>query len=106
MPASIAFLTGVVNEVASITVVAMPLALAAIALSRYCTIWVTDDVVDPPHFGVGRPSTLAASAIPFWVGTKNRLVVTWLTNQNCQAAVAGKFPATAFTADVDGAPPS
>jgi hypothetical protein len=48
---------------------------------------------------------LAASAIPFWVGTKNRFVVTWLTNQNCQAGVAGKFPTTAFAAaDDDDAP--
>ena len=34
MPAFIAFMTGEVNEVAVITVVAMPLALAAIALFR------------------------------------------------------------------------
>ena len=57
------------------------------------------ELIDPPHFGVGRPSSLAASLIPFWVGTKNGFVVTWLTNQNCQAGVAGKFPATAFADD-------
>ena len=27
--------------------------------------------------------------------------MTWLTNQNCQAGVAGKFPATAFAAADD-----
>ena len=61
---------------------------------------MADAVVDPPHFGPGKPSSLAASAIPLWVCTKNRFVVTWLTNQNCQAGVAGKFPATALAVDV------
>ena len=27
--------------------------------------------------------------MPYWVGTKKRLVVTWLTNQNCHAGVFG-----------------
>ena len=55
---------------------------------------MADEVVDPPHFGAGRPSSAAASFMPFWVGTKNRFVVTWLTNQNCHAGVFGKFPTT------------
>jgi hypothetical protein len=33
------------------------------------------------------------------VGTKNRFVVTWLTNQNCQAGVFGKFPMAPEAAD-------
>jgi hypothetical protein len=33
------------------------------------------------------------------VGTKNRFVVTWLTNQNCHAGTLGKFPAAAFAAE-------
>ena len=37
--------------------------------------------------------------MPFWVGTKNRFVVTWLTNQNCQAGVFGKFPTVAAADD-------
>src|ERR1700760_4671270 len=58
---------------------------------------------EPPHFGFGRPSSAAASANPNWVGTKNRFVVTWLTNQNCHGGVFGKFPAAAagFDDDVD-----
>ena len=44
---------------------------------------------------------MAASASPYWVGTKNRFVVTWLTNQNCQAGVEGKFPTTALVAVAD-----
>src|SRR5215471_1237760 len=96
MPASIAFLTGVVNDVALITVVAMPLALAEIAVLKYVTISVASEFVDPPNFGAGRSSSAAASFMPFWVGTKNRFVVTWLTNQNSHAGVFGKFPAVAF----------
>jgi hypothetical protein len=38
---------------------------------------------------------------PNWVGTKNRFVVTWLTNQNCQAGVFGKVPTAAAAAAVD-----
>src|SRR5262249_54978571 len=49
---------------------------------------------DPPHLGVGMLSRAAASFVPEIVGTKNRFVVTWLTNQNCHAGVLGKFPAT------------
>ena len=37
--------------------------------------------------------------MPFWVGTKNRFVVTWLTNQNCHAGVVGKLPTTAAADD-------
>src|SRR5487761_1470077 len=54
------------------------------------------EVSDPPHFGVGMPSSAAASCSPYWVGVKNGLVVTWLTNQNCHAGVLGKLPAALF----------
>src|ERR1700729_123569 len=47
---------------------------------------------EPPHFGWGSPSSAAASFFPKIVGTKNGLVVTWLTNQNSHAGVFGKFP--------------
>src|ERR1039457_4499683 len=53
------------------------------------------EVSEPPHFGVGRPRSAAASARPYWVGVKNGFVVTWLTNQNCHFGVVGKLP-TAF----------
>src|SRR5215471_18070207 len=58
---------------------------------------------EPPHFGVGRPRSAAASLVPEIVGTKNGLVITWLTNQNCHAGVFGKLPAAdAADADADG----
>src|SRR5215469_9918233 len=53
---------------------------------------------EPPHFGVGRPRSAAASLVPEIVGTKNRLVVTWLTNQNCHAGDFGKFPTVVLAA--------
>jgi hypothetical protein len=57
------------------TVVAMPAALAATASLRKLVISDTLDVeAEPPHFGVGRPSSAAASWKPYWVGTKNTLV--------------------------------
>ena len=34
---------------------------------------------EPPQTGAGSPSSAAASAIAYWVGVKNALVVTWLT---------------------------
>ena len=75
MPASMALFTGAVNAVASITVVAMPLAFAAMAELRKLTISEVLDVdAEPPHFGTGRPSSAAASWKPYCVGTKNGLL--------------------------------
>ena len=48
------------------------------------------EAADPPQFGVGRPSSAAASAYPYFVGVKNAFVSAWLTNQNFQAGVFGK----------------
>src|ERR1700733_3324965 len=105
MPALIALATGAwkVVEVGSLlmTHVAIPLAFAVTALLMAFTMSASAESVDPVHLGFGSPSSAAASAKPNWVGTKNRLVVTWLTNQNCHAGVAGKLPATADAADVD-----
>jgi len=56
------------------------------------------ELLDPPHFGVGRPRSDAASAMPYCVGVKNELVVTWLTNQNCHLGVVGKLPAASAVA--------
>src|SRR5262252_1449369 len=53
----------------------------------------------PPQFGVGRPSSAAASAYPYLVGVKNWFVSAWFTNQNFKAGVFGKFPATAAAPD-------
>ena len=57
------------------TVVAIPFAFAEIAVCRKLTICETLEVdAEPPHLGVGMPSSAAASAKPYWVGTKNVLV--------------------------------
>src|SRR5580700_153669 len=98
MPAFIASDTGPVNEVPLMTVVAMPAAFAEIAVSMALTICPAAESVDPPQCGTGRPSSAAASASPYWVGPKNGLVVTWLTNQNCHFGVLGKSPATPVAA--------
>src|SRR6202020_1156928 len=92
MPAAIALPTGVVNEVESTSVVAIPAALAATAALIWAAICEATEFVEPVHFGVGMPSSLAQSARPYWVGTKKGLVVTWLTNQNCHDGVLGKAP--------------
>src|SRR6516164_8333926 len=57
------------------------------------------EVGSPPQFGVGRPSSAAASEYPYLVGVKNSFVSAWFTNQNFQAGVFGKFPATAAAPD-------
>src|SRR5262249_40256968 len=103
MPAFIALVTGVANVVSDglllMTHVAIPAALAEIAVCMYVTISEGMEFCEPPHLGFGRPSRAVASANPNWVGTKNRFVVTWLTNQNCHGGVVGKFPAAAAVAD-------
>ena len=45
------------------------------------TISEAIDVCDPVHCEL-QPSIEHASAMPYWVGTKNGLVVTWLTKTN------------------------
>src|ERR1700734_2496210 len=108
MPAFMADATGVWNVVSEgellMTVVAMPAALAAIAVCMYAVIAEGMELSEPPHFGVGSPRSAAASFMPNCVGTKNRFVVTWLTNQNCQAGVLGKLPAAPAAAAAAAAP--
>src|SRR5690242_21857411 len=98
MPASIAFFTGVVKAVSEMTGIMIPSALAEIAEFMKVIISLMLELADPPQFGAGRPSSAAASAYPYLVGVKNAFVSAWLTNQNFQAGVFGKFPAT-FVAD-------
>src|SRR5215470_2577423 len=98
MPAFMALATGVVNAVALITATAMPFAFAEIAAFVALTICGTLDVADPVQDGLGRPSSAAASCSPYWVGTKNGLVVTWFTKVNFHGGVDGKFPAAAAPA--------
>ena len=70
--------TGPLNAVGEISVVAIPLAFADTALLIELTISDTLLVAEPVHV-YEQPSSLHASAAPFWVGVKNTLVVTWLT---------------------------
>src|SRR6185437_9011306 len=109
MPAFIALDTGVANVVSDglllMTVVAIPAALAEIAVCMYVTISDGMEFCEPPHLGFGSPSSAAASLNPNWVGTKNRFVVTWLTNQNCHGGVFGKFPTVPAAADAVDVPP-
>ena len=89
---------------AETTVVAMPGEFAVIAA------WRAESMVEfvgwveraPVQAGVGRPSSAAASAMPYWVGVKNVLSVTWFTNVNFHLGVDGKLPAAA-AAVPDGA---
>ena len=99
MPACMAFFTGVVNAVELITATAIPFAFEEMAALVALTISGTLEFCEPVQAGLGIPSSAAASARPYWVGTKNGLVVTWLTKVNFHGGVVGKFPA----ADLRGA---
>src|SRR5215831_16232881 len=98
MPAFMALATGVLNAMALITATAMPFDLAEIAAVVALTICGTLALIDPVQDGLGRPSSAAASCSPYWVGTKNGLVVTWLTKANFHAGVFGKLPTVFFAA--------
>src|SRR5215471_8575655 len=98
MPAFMAFFTGVVNAVELITATAIPFAFADMAALVALTISGTLEFAEPTKAGLGIPSSAAASAIPYWVGTKNGLVVTWLTKVNFHAGVDGKSPAVCCAA--------
>ena len=65
-----AFFTGVVID-ESITGVAIPAALAEIAVFMKETISESAEVAEPPQTGVGMPSSAEASANPYFVGVKN-----------------------------------
>src|SRR4051794_16432186 len=55
------------------------------------TISLTLEFSDPVHW-YEQPSSLQASSAPYLVGTKNGLVVTWLTNVNLGLPVSPKMP--------------
>src|SRR5262249_9973958 len=93
MPAFMAFFTGVVNAGGRITAAAIPFAFAEMAALVALTISGTLEFAEPTKEGLGIPSSAAASCSPYWVGTKNGLVVTWLTKVNFHGGVDGKFPA-------------
>src|ERR1700746_707031 len=96
MPAFMAFFTGPVNAVELITATAIPFAFDEMAALVALTISGTLEFAEPVQAGLGIPSSAAASASPYWVGTKKGLVVTWLTKVNFHGGVDGKFPAADF----------
>src|SRR5262249_8478638 len=53
---------------------------------------------DPPHFGVGRPSSAAASLVPEIGGAKNRVGGRGLANEHGHAGVFGKSPTVFWAA--------
>ena len=81
MPAFSAASVGALNACRSISATAIPLAPLVTALFIALTIWLTL-LFPSPSTGTSSPSSLHASAAPYWVGVKNGLVVTWLTNTN------------------------
>src|ERR1700722_4635108 len=105
MPPLIAFDTTPVKAVFDICASAIPSALAEIAVVMKLIISVKLELAEPPHCGVGRPSSAAASEYPYFVGVKNSFVSAWLTNQNFQPGVFGKTPPVGFPDDVELALP-
>src|SRR5262249_32064573 len=93
MPSFMAFFTGWVNAVELTTATAIPFAFDEMAELVALTISGMLALSEPVQAGVGIFSRAAASARPYWVGTKNGLVVTWLTKVNFHAGVDGKSPA-------------
>src|SRR6202453_4283566 len=97
MPCDRAPLIGLMNAVASTTVVAMPGELAVTAS------WMAESMVDtvgwvdsaPVRAGGGIPSIPAQSAKRYWVGVKNELSVTGLTKVTFHFGVEGKSPPAA-----------
>jgi hypothetical protein len=91
MPASSARLTGSLKACRSTSDTAMASAFAVIAAFSAFTISDAIDVCDPVHW-YAQPSIAQASAMPYWVGTKNGFVVTWLTNTNLHSGCLGRPP--------------
>ena len=91
MPAASARSIGSLNASRSTRQTAIPSALPAIAASKASTISGMSDVSEPVHWN-DVPSSAEASSMPYWVGTKNGLVVTWLTNTKFHSGVSGKLP--------------
>jgi hypothetical protein len=81
MPACSAASTGALNACRSISDTAIPSTPLATAVFTASTIWLTLLLSEPVHTYL-QPSRLHASASAYCVGTKNELVVTWLTTVN------------------------
>src|SRR5262247_3699396 len=97
MPACSARSIGSRNALVSTTGTAIPSTLAATAASIAFTISTTSAFCEPVHW-YSQLSRAHASCAPYWVGTKNGLVVTWLTKANFHAGVFGKLPAVLLAA--------
>ena len=82
--------------------VAIPLAFAETALLIALTISATLLVAEPVQV-YEQPSSLQASAAPFWVGVKNTLVVTWLTSVKCWGLLKPKMLDAALELELDAA---
>ncbi len=99
MPASIARFTGSVKACRSTSEMAIASALAATAVLKELTISEATDVCEPVHCQV-QLNRSHASAMPYCVGTKNGLVVTWFTKTNFHGWWLGNLAAVAACADV------
>src|SRR5580698_3205415 len=97
MPAANARSVGALNALGSMIGTAMALALAAIAAFIALTISATSELAEPVHWW-SQPSSRQASSRPYWVGTKNGLVVTWLTNTKRQRGRPGNGSVSAACA--------
>src|SRR3954466_11080234 len=87
----------------------MPLGPLVIAVFMALTISFTLEFSDPVNW-YEQPSSLQASSAPYFVGTKNGLVVTWLTSTYfCLELTANPSPppawADAVAVPFEGLPP-
>ena len=79
MPRPSALVVGALNALRSVRQHAMPAAFPEMAALNAFTISETLAVAEPVHW-YWQPSSEHASCAPYWVGTKNGFVVTWLTS--------------------------
>src|SRR5215213_5173972 len=90
IPLSRAFWIGLLKATGSTIETAMPLALPEMAVFIASIISETTDFCEPVHCDVV-PSSASASSMAYWVGTKNGLVVTWLTKTKFHSGVLGSW---------------
>src|SRR4051812_32973904 len=76
----------------------MPSAPPVTAVLNALTISLTLLFSEPVHW-YEQPSSLHASSAPYFVGTKNGLVVTWLTKTNFRLPFDPKMPAAGVPLD-------
>src|SRR5215211_2197473 len=91
MSLSRAFWIGLLKATGSTTETAMPAALPEMAVSMASTMSLTTEFSEPVHCDVV-PSSASASSMPYRVGTKKGLVVTWLIKTKFHSGVSGKLP--------------